>query len=240
MAINAAKKTSSLVLPNTQTTQSTQHEKKLRDVSELYQRQFMQEMVKAMRGTVQESGLIKVGQAEKIYREQLDQNYVENWSKKGGIGLADLIYKQLSEKLGPQLGLNQPPPRPQGPLALDESAQFNGMVKASQKGSKTMIEYQRHPQVGPHQPEVLAIKAPWSGKFLGMKQIQSDEYLFEMQHDFPQQTSVKSQFVFKGHTLPELKTDQFGFIEQGTTIGLLSPEARRFYWNLEPQFQTLE
>jgi len=202
-------------------------DRKLREVAELYQRQFMQEMVKAMRGTVQESGLVKVSQAEKIYREQLDQNYVENWSKKGGIGLADLIYQQLVEKIGPQIGIKNTLSKPQGPIPLGTSSNFTGMVKTTQSGSKTTIHYERDPQVGPQSPQPTEIKAPWGGSLLGTRKLQSDEYLLEMLHD----NGIKSQFVFRGQTLPDLRQ---GAIEEGQTIGLLSPEARNFFWNIEP------
>ena len=82
-----------------------QQDKKLREVAELYEGQFLREMVKAMRGTVQESGLVKVSQGEHIYREQLDQNYVDEWSKRGGLGFQEIIYKQLLEKYGEKMGI---------------------------------------------------------------------------------------------------------------------------------------
>lgn len=218
-----------------------ENDKKLRDVAELYQRQFMQEMVKAMRGTVQESGLIKVGQAEKIYREQLDQNYVENWSKKGGIGLADMIYKQLVDKLGPQMGLKQTIEKPKGPIQLDPGSNFNGIVKSSVDGKRTTIQYERDLSLVGTQTE---IKSPWSGQLLGTQQIQADEYFIEVMHD----NGVKSKFVFKGQVLPSLKSPELRPvpIEEGQTIGFLSPEARNFFWNVEPSVtnevksQTLE
>lgn len=209
-----------------------ENDKKLRDVSELYQRQFMHEMMKAMRSTVQESGLIKVGQAEKIYKEQMDQHYVENWSKKGGIGLADMIYKQLVEKLGPQMGLKQAVAKPHGPIQLDQASNFTGLVKTSQQGNKTSFQYERDPQTGPQAQSLTEIKAPWKGTLLGAKQIQADEYLLEMMHD----NGVKSQFVFRGQALPDLRQGSgIVNIEEGQTIGLLSPEARNFFWNVEPQ-----
>lgn len=202
-------------------------DRKLREVAELYQRQFMQEMVKAMRGTVQESGLVKVSQAEKIYREQLDQNYVENWSKKGGVGLADLIYQQLVEKIGPQMGLRKEISKPQGPIPLDASSNFTGMIKATQNGPKTSIHYQLDLQTGPQSTQSIQVKAPWSGTLLGTQKLESDEYLLEMLHD----NGIKSQFVFRGKTLHDLGQ---GPIQEGQNIGLLSLEARNFFWNVEP------
>ena len=46
-------------------------EQQLREVAELYEKNFMREMYKAMRGTVPENTLVKTNQAEKIFQEQL-------------------------------------------------------------------------------------------------------------------------------------------------------------------------
>jgi peptidoglycan hydrolase FlgJ len=202
------------------------HDRKLHEVAQMYEQQFLQEMVKSMRGTVQESGLIKVNQGEKIYREQLDQNYAEQWSKKGGIGLADMIYKQLVDKLGVKLGLKQPLERPHGPLKLDETSQFNGMVKTSSRGEKLQLQYQLEAGAAPQ--AVAQVKAPWAGQILGTKALNADEYLLEMLHD----NGLKSQFVFRGKALPLQAQSP---VQGGETIGLLSPDAKNFFWNLEPQ-----
>lgn len=102
--------------------QVTQEEqlKKLREVADLYEKQFLGEMMKAMRGTAGEGKdqLIPVSQAEKIYKEQLDQQYVEQWGANGGVGMSDMIYNQLIEKYGPQLGL-----RPEETSASTDSRQ---------------------------------------------------------------------------------------------------------------------
>ena len=63
--------------------------------AQLYEDQFLREMVKAMRRGIPESGFIKKNMGERIYREQLDHRYVEAWVQHGGVGLTDLIYKNL-------------------------------------------------------------------------------------------------------------------------------------------------
>src|SRR5262245_11435394 len=73
-----------------------QKDKQLREASKLYETHFLNEMVKAMRSTVKrDGGLMQPNFAEKIFGEQLDNQYVEGWANKGGIGLADLIYTQI-------------------------------------------------------------------------------------------------------------------------------------------------
>jgi flagellar protein FlgJ len=78
---------------------ATKRDSELREVSKMYEAHFLNEMVKAMRKTVDDSdGLIKKNMAEKIFAEQLDNQYVEGWSNKGGVGIADMIYNQVKDK----------------------------------------------------------------------------------------------------------------------------------------------
>jgi flagellar protein FlgJ len=75
-------------------------DEQIRQAAELYETQFMNEMVKAMRKTVPESEFMAPSMAQKIYREQLDSQNVEAWVERGGIGLADIIEQQIREKSG--------------------------------------------------------------------------------------------------------------------------------------------
>ena len=60
--------------------------------------QFIYYLFKEMRNTVPEDGLIPKGSAEKMYTAMLDTEMAEELAKKGGIGLADTIYRQLTER----------------------------------------------------------------------------------------------------------------------------------------------
>lgn len=73
-------------------------ESALREVAQMYEKQFLRELVKSMRSAVSESDLIEKSPGRDIYREQLDAEYVESWGNQGGIGLQELIYNQLKEK----------------------------------------------------------------------------------------------------------------------------------------------
>jgi flagellar protein FlgJ len=55
-------------------------------------------MVRAMRKTVPESDFMAPNMAEKIYREQMDDNFVDSWVDGGGVGLGDMIYDQLMQR----------------------------------------------------------------------------------------------------------------------------------------------
>ncbi len=78
-------------------------DQKLREVSKKYEKYFLGEMYKAMRKTASPNGYMKPSMAEKIYQDKLDQEYVDVWGNKGGIGLNELIYNELKEKILPQI-----------------------------------------------------------------------------------------------------------------------------------------
>ena len=57
---------------------------------------FMKEVVKSMRDTVPKDGLLNGGNAEEIDRSMFDDKLVENMTKSGSSGIADTLYRQLS------------------------------------------------------------------------------------------------------------------------------------------------
>ncbi len=203
-----------------------QQDAKLKGVGELYEKHFLREMVKAMRGTVSEGGFIKSNQAEKIFKEQLDQEYVEKWGEKGGIGLADMIHQQLVSKYGTQLGITPQIVKPKGPLPLDEKSTFLAQPFRPQANSKKFsmefIKDLDQPNLG-----ISSVRMPWEGKLLNSTKLGVDEYLLDLQHD----NGLKSQIVFKGQPMAGIKGQE---LQAGDRIGLLSPEARAFFWNVEP------
>ncbi|MCB9073245.1 MAG: rod-binding protein [Bdellovibrionaceae bacterium] len=73
----------------------------LRQAAKMYEQQFLGEMMRAMRKTVEHSEVTKPSMAEKIYQDELYSQYAEKWVDNGGNGLADLIYKELKEKIIP-------------------------------------------------------------------------------------------------------------------------------------------
>lgn len=207
--------------------QTKSMDEKLRDVSEMYEKHFLGEMMKAMRSTVHEGGFIQSNQAEKIFREQLDQEYVEKWGQQGGIGLADLIYKQMVEKYGVQLGLKNAVQKPQGPLPLSEKDQFTAKSFQQNKTSENLsFRFDKNPQVLVDAKKPMEVSSPWDGVLLNKKTLLTGETLLEVDHD----NGLKSQLVFKGSAgglAPGQK------IQAGETVGLLSPEAKTFFWHTQ-------
>ncbi len=210
-----------------------QQDQKLKDVSKLYEKQFLREMMKQMRGTVTEGGFMPANQAEKIFREQLDDEYVEKWGDRGGIGLADMIHQQLLDKFGPALGIRPEVQKPRGPIKLDEK-------------SLQQNPFKLHSGVNPGRPSKVSmqfdlqkmalsnneISAPWKGSVLGVKNLNADENMLEIAHD----NGLKSQLVFRGALEKNLQPASFkpGMeIQAGQRLGLLSPEAKSLFWTVD-------
>ena len=71
--------------------------KKLREACEGFEAMFLSMMYKQMRATVPESDLFgKKSNAIKIFEDMRDTELMNAAAKSGGIGLADMMYKQLS------------------------------------------------------------------------------------------------------------------------------------------------
>lgn len=210
-------------------------EQKLREVSDMYEKHFLREMMKAMRSTVHEGGFIQSNQAEKIFREQLDDQYVDKWGERGGIGLSNMIYDQLMDKFGVAMGLKAPLSKPVGPLPMDDKSNF-ATKPFQHPGRKQSVSYRIDIRPGAAGPTAgaaaLDVKAPWDGILLGKRQLADDQTLLEIGHD----NGLKSQMVFKGG-VSKLSTGEK--LQAGDTLGFLSPEAKSLYWTIEPGPETV-
>jgi len=82
-----------------QARKAKQDEKALREACEGFESMFLQMMYKEMRNTVPENSLLGNSNAEKIWQSMLDTEMMDNVSKSGGVGLADLMMKQLSPQV---------------------------------------------------------------------------------------------------------------------------------------------
>ena len=83
--------------------------KKLKALSKEFESFFFKEVISAMRKTVPKNTLINGGHAEDIYKSMLDDNLAAHRTGRGGSGLAQAMYNQLSKSY-----LNTiPPPSPE-------------------------------------------------------------------------------------------------------------------------------
>ncbi|PKM90114.1 MAG: muramidase [Firmicutes bacterium HGW-Firmicutes-12] len=79
-----------------QAKESGQDDQKLREACLGIEAMFIHQMLTQMRATVPQGGLIKESNAEKIYRDMLDERYSEIMAKStNNLGLADMVYNQL-------------------------------------------------------------------------------------------------------------------------------------------------
>lgn len=62
---------------------------------------FVFQMMKEMRKTIHKTGLISGGQAEEIFSDMLDQERSINIAKNSSLGLANILFRQLSLAINP-------------------------------------------------------------------------------------------------------------------------------------------
>ncbi|MFZ7102091.1 MAG: rod-binding protein [Peptococcaceae bacterium] len=79
--------------------QGTDDKEKLMEACQQFESVFVHKMIAQMRAAIPEGGLIPKGQGEKIFQDMLDEQYAQKISKAGGMGLAKILYDQLSANL---------------------------------------------------------------------------------------------------------------------------------------------
>jgi Rod binding domain-containing protein len=57
---------------------------------------FVAAMMTAMRGSAPRDGLLRVSRAEAVFREQLDYELARGMARRSSIGIAKMLYEQLS------------------------------------------------------------------------------------------------------------------------------------------------
>ena len=74
-------------------------EQELKEACVEFESYFLNMMFKSMRKTVVSGGgLFEKSNAEKMFQEILDEEVTKKMANEGGIGLADMMYKQLSRQ----------------------------------------------------------------------------------------------------------------------------------------------
>ncbi len=82
----------------TGTTSKKAEDRRLRDACVEMESLLVGKMLKEMRKTVHKSGWINGGFAEEIFEDMLYDEYALSLSKNSNLGLADMLYTQLSRK----------------------------------------------------------------------------------------------------------------------------------------------
>lgn len=203
----------------------------LREAAQMYENHFLNQMVKAMRSTVNhEDGLVKQNFAEKIFSEQLDGKYVDGWTQKGGVGLADMIYSQIKEQYfnGKQ---KQLPHQPGQTLPIAPKKEAIGISPAESIKMKAIpppgdgkLSYRFEVQ-DPSGAE-FEVQAPLSGKVASVERLDQGWNLVKLDHG----QGLSSEMTFPGR-LTESVTGKA--VEPGQKLGILDTSRPVLAWNLD-------
>lgn len=82
-----------------QTALNTNDEKKLHKSCQELESVFLSRVYESMRNTIPDGGLIEKSFAMQTFESMLDDEYAKQSSESGSLGLADILYKQLSANL---------------------------------------------------------------------------------------------------------------------------------------------
>jgi flagellar protein FlgJ len=77
---------------------SAQDDEKLKEACQEFESYFLYKMIRQMRQAIPESDLIPKSYANKIYEDMLDDEMSKKFAGMGGIGLADMMYKQIKRE----------------------------------------------------------------------------------------------------------------------------------------------
>lgn len=189
--------------------------------AKMYEKQFLHEMVKAMRSTVDFAQ--KPSMAENIYRDQLDDQYVDSWGEQGGIGLSDLIYNQVMERFfGSSEGAKIKNEGGMIPLTDRDISRVRRVKSNSVPGQIPLrVEIQPSNEGKPGQ-----IMAPWDGEVVSNSRLEGGKTALTLAHG----SLLRSTLVFQGAAAAEAVPG--AKLEKGKAIGILSPEVNSFLWNL--------
>jgi flagellar protein FlgJ len=216
--------------PPSPETKAAQNDAHLRDAAKMYETHFLNEMVKAMRSTVHhEDGPIKANFAEKIFSEQLDQQYVDGWANKGGVGLADMIYSQIREKYygadHKQIqGIkNVLPIAPEkGPIGIPSTDSIKMKAIPSSDAKKLGYRF----EVPDAAIGKFEVRVPMAGKLASVERLDQGWNLLSLDHG----GGLTSEMTFPGRVTNSSVGET---VEPGQRLGLLDPSRPVLAWNLE-------
>lgn len=72
-------------------------EKELKKACQEFEGYYLQQLFKEMRRTVPEGTLLEKSQGREIFEDMLYEEYAKDIAQGKGVGLSDLLYKQLSK-----------------------------------------------------------------------------------------------------------------------------------------------
>lgn len=99
----------------------TDERKALRKVAEQFESHFIQETLKAMRQTIVKSELTESGSAD-LYEDLMDKEVAQQMARRGSIGLADMLERQLGARQATGQATSEASAMPSTQAALEARA----------------------------------------------------------------------------------------------------------------------
>lgn len=197
-------------------------EEKLKEVAALYEKEFMRQMVKSMRSTVGNGSLVKENQTEKMFTEELYNNYAEKMSDHGDQQLRKHIYQNLVQQFGARLGIKQDN-NLKGVIPLPLALQKNVKTHDYLVDQNTLM---RKIDLSGLKPADWELTMPFSGQVSGVYRGNDQEFsIIDIKHD----QNIESQFRFLG----ESKVQVGDYLQSNQKIAELNQSARGFIWQLK-------
>lgn len=214
-------------------------DQRVMDAARMYEKYFLNQMVKAMRSTVKYSDLQKPTMGEEIYRDQLDDQYVDSWAQTGGIGLADMIHDELLGKAQMNKLRREAMKASKGktrtPLALTDRDVLavrrlpGSLGDTDSAGSETvLVSLAKTAAAKSDAPE--SVRSPWDGEIVQI-QAKHGKVLIDLKVGSKKSAGRAVQIAFDGVTFDGTGGASGSLrignqIKAGQVIGHLAPSAR--------------
>ena len=214
--------------PQTAEAKAKQQDTQLREAAEMYEGYFLDQMVRAMRSTIpKEEGILKKNFAEQIFQGQLDQQYTEAWTKKGGVGLADMIYSQINERMqGMKAGNPQ-----KGVIPIAPKKEVHGIPAADSIQMKTLpaepnakLNYRF--EIPSPSGGGFEAQSPMSGKVVESKSLSDGWNTVRLDHG----QGLRSELTFPGSPAQISAGTE---VEAGQRLGILDSSRPVLAWKLD-------
>lgn len=214
-----------------------QRDTQLREAAKMFETHFLNQMVKSMRSTLDtgDDGLIKKNMGEKIFSEQLDGQYVDQWANKGGVGIADMIYNQIKDKYYDTTKRDFHTPHRMLPVAPKTSADGFKPIESLQMkmippstGAKLEYRFEAPSNVTPggEGPGGYQAQAPLDGSVLESMRLGEDWNLVKLDHG----RGLTSEMTFPGARAPIRVGER---VTAGQDLGQLDPARPVLAWKLD-------
>lgn len=203
--------------PETNETFSPQKDQRLVDAAKGFENMFVRQLISGMRKTVPDDGLMPASMGEKIFRDQLDDQYADLWVNQGGIGLAEMIYDQLEQKKGLVPGARATKPGEFLPLTKNPNEKPKDIL--STEDGKLFLAKKTNGEIHLLSKEGLkssvALRSPLPGVVLQAAALEDGRQALVVKHD----NGLVSQFVHNGDNRVKSNT----VVAPGDVIAELNP-----------------